>query len=443
MFPLALLLTVFVASAETWPQWRGPRGTGLSGETGLPAEWSRDKNIAWKAPLGGLGVSSPIVWGDRVFVTYQKGYVALRQGRHPTFIQDGDPASAGERPLGGARTEPTSERVFLATAAFDRATGRPLWEHVIAAEGPVPTVHEKRNLATASAITDGERIYSWFSNGQMTALGLDGKPQWSRHLGRDYGNYDIEWGHASSPALYRGLLILLCYHGNSSYLLALDKRTGKEAWRTRAEKGAKSYSTPLVVETPDGPELIVNSTERVEAFDPRTGKQLWHFTEANRFAVPMPVYHDGVLYLSRGYRSSPYMAIRAGGRGDIAKTHVLWKMDNAAPYVSSLIHVDGMIYMASELGIVTCIDPKTGERVWRERVGGIFTASPAAAGGLIYLVSETGETVVLRAGRTPQVVSRNAIGEQTIASPAISNGQIFLRTDRHLFAIGKPGAERK
>jgi hypothetical protein len=197
-----------------------------------------------------------------------------------------------------------------------------------------------------------------------------------------------------------------------------------------------SYSTPLVVAGPKGPELIVNSSERVDAYNPRTGERLWHFGGTNRFPVPSPLFHDGTIYMSRGYRSSPYMAVRPGGSGDISKTHVLWENATGGPYISSLVHYEGLVYMATDVGAVTVVDAKDGSRVWQQRIDGVFSASPVAADGKIYFVSENGETIVLRAGRTPEVLARNALGERQIASPAVSDGQIFIRTDDHLYAIG-------
>jgi outer membrane protein assembly factor BamB len=185
-------------------------------------------------------------------------------------------------------------------------------------------------------------------------------------------------------------------------------------------------------------ELIVNSSAGVEAYDPDTGTALWTFTESNQFPIPVPTHHDGTLYLSRGYRSGPYAAIRTGGRGDIAGTHVAWHVPTGAPYIASLVYYDGLIYMAGDVGIVTCVDARTGERVWRERLGGLYTASPIAADGKIYLMSETGETLVLRAGRTPDVIARNTVAGRILASPAIAGGRLFIRTDSRLIAIGGP-----
>jgi outer membrane protein assembly factor BamB len=277
------------AWAENWPQWRGPAGTGVSRDTGFPAEWSSKTNVAWKAPLRGLGVSTPIVWNDRVFVTYQIGANALRPGIHPTLVQGGNAVAAGEHPLGGARPQDSAASdITLAVAAFDRKSGRQLWEYTFKAEGDLPQTHEKRNLATSSPVTDGEMIYAWFSTGQLAAVDMNGKLVWSRHIGREYSVMDINWGQASSPALYQDRLILPCYNPSSSFLLALDKKTGKQIWRTDREKGLISYSTPLVVETPQGAEVALNTSERVEAFDPITGKLKWQFA-----GEPLPHPHAG------------------------------------------------------------------------------------------------------------------------------------------------------
>jgi outer membrane protein assembly factor BamB len=432
---VAFVLVAGTAAADDWPQWRGPHADGVSTEKGLPTRWSA-KDVSWKARLGGLGVSSPVVWGERIFVTSQLGRGKRREGSHPTLAR-GDEAKA-EKPLGsGASEGPDAGPTAFLVEAFARKDGRRLWGYRVDAEGELPPVHEKHNLASPSPVTDGRHVFAWFGNGQVVALDVDGKLAWQRNLAKDYSPFDIDWGHGSSPTLYGDLLILLCDHKPASYLLALDKRSGKQAWKVEREKGAISYTTPIVVSGPGGDELIVNSTPRVDAYDPKTGTLLWWVGEAHRFAIPVPAYHDGVLYLSRGYRSGPYMAVRSGGRGDVSKTHVLWSFPTGAPYIASLLYYDGLLYMANDSGIVTCLDPKTGEKVWQERIDGIFTASPVAGDGKVYLVSETGDTIVLQAGRQPRVLERNALDERSAATPAISRGQIFIRTDNHVICIGK------
>jgi outer membrane protein assembly factor BamB len=425
-----------VLHADDWPHWRGPQATGVSSERTLPTVWSATQNVAWKSRIAGLGISTPIVSGDRVFVTSQIGTGISRQG--PRLVQGGDAAAMGERALGGGKTTGGDpDKTIFVVEAFARKGGARLWERRVDAEGSLTPTHEKHNLATPSPVTDGTLVFALFGTGQLLALNRDGAVSWQRHLGKEFSPFDIQWGHGSSPVLFGDTVILLCDHPTASYLVALDKRTGKERWKTDRGKGRSSYSTPLVVEASTGPELIVNSSERLDAYDARTGAHLWHTGDSNRFPVPSAVSHNGVIYTSRGYRSGPYLAIKPGGRGDITKTHVLWSVPTGAPYVSSLLHYDGIIYMANDVGVLTAVDAASGERVWQQRVDGVFSASPAAGGGHVYFVSENGDTVVVKGGRAPEIVGRNALGERTLASPAISNGQLFIRSDEHLIVIGK------
>jgi outer membrane protein assembly factor BamB len=372
------------------------------------------------------------VWGDRVFITSQVGSGASQQG--PRLGQGGE-VSPAERSLAIGATQGRGVRFLI--EALNRVNGERAWTFELAAEGNLPTVHDKHNLASASPVVDGERVYAVFGSGQVVAVDVSGKQIWTRNLAKEYAPFDIGWGPASSPIVHRGSLILVCYHVTASYLLALDARTGRQLWKTDRPKGVLSYSTPIVVPAPLGEELIVNSSEGVQCYDPATGEALWHFDEPVRFGIPVAMHHQGVIYLSRGYRSGPYAAIRPGGRGDIAKTHVVWHVPTGAPYVSSLVYYDGLLYMAGDVGVVTCVDAKTGAQVWRQRLGGIYTASPVAGDGKIYMLGESGETLVLRAGRTPEVLARNAIDGRVLASPAISGGRIFIRTDDHVVAVGR------
>lgn len=425
---------------QHWPQWRGPSSAGVSAETGLPTTWSATENVAWRAPLAGLGTSSPVVWGDHVFVTSQVGSSAVAGGEsHPRLARDDGALAQQERPIGGDRAKPgePGSKVWLVVEAFRRSNGQRLWEYRTEATGLLPEVHEKHNLATPTPLTDGERVYAWFGNGQLLALDMNGRLVWARHLGAEYSPFQARWGHGSSPTLYRDLLVLLCDHQPDSYLLALDARTGRERWKTDRGDDRVSHSTPLVVRGPRGDELLVNSSERIDVYDPATGTLLWHAGAPRQTPIPSAVFHDGLIYLSRGYRNSDYMAIRPGGRGDVTATHVQWQASSGASYVPSIVYYDGLLYMTNEVGVVTCADARTGERVWRHRLGGVFFASPVAADGKVYMVSETGETYVLRAGREPEVIARNDLGERFLASPAIAQGRILLRSDRTLFAIGR------
>ena len=440
---LACAAVVLAAAAEpgaqNWPQWRGPSSLGVSAESGLPTTWSASEQVAWKASLAGLGTSSPIVWNDSVFVTSQVGGSTLAGGaRHPQLARDDRTLAERESPIGGRRAEPApGGKTWLVVEAFRRSTGERLWEHRTEATGALPELHEKHNLATPTPLTDGQRVYAWFGNGQIVALDMDGRVAWTRHLGVEYSPFEARWGHGSSPALYDGMLVLLCDHQPKSYLLALDARTGKERWKADRGQGRVSHSTPVVVPGPRGDELLVNSSERIDAYDPAAGTLLWHAGSARQTPIPSAVHHGGRIYLSRGYRNSDFLAIRPGGRGDVTATHVEWRVPSGASYVPSILFYDGLLYMTNEVGVVTCADAGTGERIWRHRLEGVFFASPVAGDGKVYLVSETGETFVMRAGREPKVLARNDLGERFLASPAISHGRLFLRSDRSLFAVGK------
>jgi outer membrane protein assembly factor BamB len=324
----------------------------------------------------------------------------------------------------------------LVVEAFARGDGRRLWQHRSKAIGPFPELHQKHNLATPTPVSDGERVYASFGTGQLVALDLQGRLVWTRHLAESYGAFDGQWGYGSSPARYRDLIIVLCDRPSNAVLVALDAKTGQERWKVARGTGRVSHSTPLVVPGPTGDELVVVSSARVDAYDPATGAALWHTGTERQTPIPTAVFDGGRIILSRGYRNSDVLAIRPGGRGDITATHVEWTAPNGASYVPSILAYDGLVYMTNEVGIVTCVDAKTGERVWKHRLGGVFFASPVAGDGKVYYLSETGETYVLRAGRTPEVLARNDLGERFLASPAIAGNRLFLRSDGALFAIG-------
>jgi outer membrane protein assembly factor BamB len=438
--------------ADNWPQWRGPGGKGVSPERGLPERWSGSEGIAWKTDLRGLGASSPIVWGDRVFVTSQIGNGPLTNAPHPPLVGVRVPGEIigqpgpNEKPIGGQLGRQSSSLTFV-VAAFNRADGRQAWEYTLPAQPRIdknkntwlPGVHELHNLSSASPVTDGERIYSLFGDGQLVVLDLDGKLVWRRNIAQDYGSFEVIWGHGSSPVLYEDTVILLCDHESVAYLVALDKRTGQERWKVDRPEGIRSYSTPAVVPSASGDELIISSSVNIDAYNPKTGEWLWKTGDANEFPVPFPTHHDGITYAISGpHRNGSYMAIRAGGRGDITRTHVVWRVAAGGPHVASPLLYDGLLYLTHENGVITCVDGKTGERVWQGRTSGLFTASPVGADGKVYAVSQTGETFVLKAGRTFEILTTNSLDERLMASPAISGGQIFLRSDSRLIAIGKP-----
>ena len=423
---IGLLIAVITASgrAQEWPQWRGPSANGVADVASAPVRWSATDGVRWKTALVGHGTSTPVIADDRIFLTGQigAGPIDKRGAQFPDT-----------RPATIARSR--DGRVVLVVQALHLEDGRTLWEHRFPAVGPLPAVHRNHNLATPSVATDGTLLFAWFGTGQLLAFDVDGRLVWERHLGQEYGPFEIMWGHGSSPALYDDVVILLCDHATGGYLVALDKRTGEERWKVDRGPGLRSYSTPLAVVGDDREELIVNSSKQIEAFDPKTGARLWHAGLPVELTVGMPVYRDGMLFTTRGYASSPYLALATGGLGDVSDTHIRWRHPTRAPYVSSLLLYDGLLYMATENGVLTVTDATSGAIVWRERLGGVFTASPVAASGHVYFLNESGETVVLRPGREPTVVSRNRLGERSLASPAVVEGRILIRTDQHLFCI--------
>jgi len=436
---LVLFQALPAAFAENWPQWRGPSSNGISDVSGLPSQWNQEEQVQWRASLSGLGASSPIVWEDRIFVTSQKGRLPLQQGMYPLLARDDQDLADQENPIGGRSTDTRAEdsEVYLIVEAFRLTDGKRLWEFSARATGEFPELHEKHNLATPTPVTDGEMVYAWFGTGQLFALDMNGRVKWERHLGKEYAPFTTRWGHGSSPTLHNGMLFLLCDHAEGSYLLALDKKTGKELWKVDRGDKPVSHSTPLVIDMPDGEEMIINSSERIDAYDPSTGKLLWYAGKWRQTPIPTPVFHDGILYMVRGYRNSDFLALRPGGRGDVTDSGILWRSSGGASYVPSILYYKGLLYVTNEVGIVTCADAADGKTVWRKRLGGIFFASPVAGDGKVYMVSETGETFVLKAGREPELLARNPLGERIIASPAIANGNLIMRSDGTLFCIGE------
>ena len=434
LIAVGLVVSAGAVSADNWPTWRGPLGRGVTPETGLPVTWSMTSNLAWRAALPGAGVSSPVAWGDLVFVTSQRGAGQRRSGNHPSLVQGADAAASGERTLAGRAA--ADEPLTFVVSALRWTDGTSAWTHEVRPQGPLTPVHDKHNLATPSPVTDGQVLVAWFGTGQAVALDMTGQPLWATHLGED-APFDIQWGHASSPVLHGDLVYLLAYQPSAAYLLALDKRTGAVRWKHERERGVISYSTPVVVRGAQGDVLLINSSTGIEALRADTGAALWSIREDSRFPIPVPALVDGLIFTTRGYRSGPYWAIRPGGSGDVTASHAEWRVATGAPYVSSIVVYDGLIYSAGDAGIVTCLDAKTGERLWQDRTGGAFSASPVAGDGKVYVVSESGETVVYRAGRTADVLARNRLDGHFVASPAIARGRILLRGDDVVFAVGK------
>lgn len=418
LFVPALIGLVSAVPADPWPEWRGPTRNGISTETDLPIAWSAERNIAWKTPLPGRSASTPIVWGGRVFLTAQRG-----EGPIAYDFDEEAPES-----------EPDNFEVQLSILCHAAADGRLLWEREAPNDLLVPT-RDRHNLATPSCVTDGERVYAWFGNGSLTCFDFAGNVIWRRHLGREFAPLTIDWGHGSSPTIYNDSLILLCDHEPASYILAVNKRTGETVWKADRDPG-RSYTTPIFVKVGGRDEMIVNAAKRIDAFDPRSGEFLWTARGLRSVVVPTPVAAHGMVYTYGGAYNAPMMAIRPGGRGDVTETHVVWRKKNEGPYVPSPLCVGDDLFTVGDNGFASCYDARSGKLIWRERLGGNFSSSPVFADGNIYVISEWGETVVFAASRDFNLVSRNPLDEPTLASLAVSDGRIFIRTEKNLYGIG-------
>jgi len=424
VFVFFILHSSFCISAD-WPQWRGPGGRGVSDEKDLPLEWSESKNIAWKTPLPGRGHSSPVVVGNRVFVTSDV---------------EGDPIPGAKAVIhiryGGEWQHPDSmgadRKHILKVFCLDAITGKILWERT-AYEGPAyDNRHRKSTYASPTPVTDGRAVYAYFGSEGLYAYDLEGKPLWKAALG-PLKSRGLSVG--ASPVLYENLILLQRDEddGEGSAMVAVDKRTGQEVWRT-SRKVQQSYGTPVFVRSGGRPELVAGGNEATIAYDPATGKELWRTEGHRNNACPSPVAGAGMVYSGAGYPGKRLLAIRPG-TGEVA-----WKYEKGTAYVVSPLVYGDFIYVMTDSGILTSLDAKTGEVKYdngRLPVPAKFTSSPVGVAGAILMTSEDGDTYVIKAGPEYAVLGTNSIGEPVFASPAIAGGRIFIRGASHLFAIGK------
>jgi outer membrane protein assembly factor BamB len=400
--------------AADWSQFRGPGGLGTSDEKDLPIKWSAHDNIVWRTPLPGPGTSSPVTLGQRIYLTSYTGY-ALSAAK-PGSMKD-------------------LKRHLL---CVDRGSGKILWTKEFPPVLPEHEYHGEgsyHGYSSSTPITDGERLYVFFGKSGVFCFDLDGNALWHADMGKGISG----WGSATSPLLYKNLLVVNA-SVESGAVVALDKMTGKEVWRTPGI--VQAWNTPVLVPLPDGrTELVVGIHGRVLGLDPDTGKQLWHADGIHRYVCPSMVFHDGVVYAIGGGGES--LAVRAGGHGDVTKTHTLWRK-NKGSNVSSPVYHDGYIYWASDHGgMVYCQEAATGKFVYEERLkpdSGIIYGSPVLAGGNLYYVSQEHGTYVVPAEPKFKLLAHNVFQDDNSranASLAVSNGQLLLRTDRHLYCIGK------
>ena len=427
------LLIAGAVAAETdgnWPHWRGPNASGVASGGNPPIEWSESHNVRWKVPIGGLGSSSPIVWGDRVYVT--------------TAVDTGDRREAppDERVEMERNFNPTGappEEIFsFEVIAFERADGSEAWRTSVIEAQPHEGRHPTGTYASGSPITDGERLYVSFGSRGIYALDFEGRVVWRTDLGK----MSTRWGfgEGASPTLHQDSLLVNWDHQGDSFMVALDKATGEERWRVERDEES-SWSTPLVVEVGGRAQVITSATRRVRSYDVETGALVWEVSGMTENVIPSPVHLDGVVYVASGYRGNAMLAIDlAGAEGDISGTgHILWSRDRDTPYVPSMLpFADRLYFLKSNSPILSIADTKTGELVYGpERLGSLRSiyASPVAVGERIYFVGRKGGAAVLRHGDTPEVIAESSLDDAFDASPAIAGDEIYLRGAANLYCI--------
>lgn len=414
VFPMArpflsvLGLAFAVPAAADWPEFRGPTGQGQATATGLPVEWSATRNVAWKQPLPGLGWSSPVIGGGRIFLT------------------TGVPVAGG-----GAS---------LRALAVEAATGRLLWDTEVFA-GPhieAQPLHRKNSPASPTAIVDGDRVFVHFGHHGTACLDRDGRVVWRN----DRLKYDPVHGNGGSPILVDDRLIYNADGGKDPFVVALDRRTGEVVWKVpRAVQPRQTFSfcTPLLITVDGVRQVITPGSGAVAALDPRDGRELWHVKYGGGYSVvPRPVYASGLIFLSTGYNRADLLAVRPGGQGDLTDTNIVWRTTKGAPLTPSVVAWGDEVYVVSDMGVASCFDAKTGTLHWQERLEGNYSASPLAAEGRIYFQNETGTGTVLQAGKTFVKLATNQLEERTLASYGVAGKAFLIRTEAHLYRIETP-----
>ena len=420
------------ALAGNWPQWRGPDGSGISNEKNLPSEWSPTRNIKWKTPIDGRSHSSPIVWGNRVFLTTAIEGPVVPGAKAVKHVVEGDKEFLHPDSVGADRKH------TFKVIALDRETGKILWQSTAWEGTPYDNRHRKSSYAASTPATDGKLVYAFFGTEGLYAYDFKGNLAWKTQLG-NLGT--VGMGTGTSPILFGDLVIVQCdeENGASSFIVALDKKTGKEVWKT-ARKVQVSWATPLLVKTATRTELITSGTEMVISYDPATGKELWRHKGVESNAIPSPVANNEMVFLVAGFPAKIALAIRLGQNGDLTGTpNVPWKYEKGTAYVPSPIVYGDYLYLTTDRGILTCIDTKTGEVKYeggRIPIPATFTASPVAFEGKILMTSEDGDTFMVKAGPKHEVLGTNSVGEPVYASPAIADGRIFIRGEKNLYCIG-------
>ncbi len=422
------------ADAERfWPQWRGPQMTGAAPVANPPVEWSETKNVRWKIEIPGKGSASPIVWGDRIFVL-----TAIPTGKRAERSEAAAVAEQQGR-RGPRGIQPTEVHQF-AVLAIRRSDGRVLWQRVVREELPHEGTHPTGTWASNSAVTDGEHVWAYFGSRGLYALDMNGSVKWEK----DFGDMRIRlgFGEGSSPALGDDRLIINWDHEGESFIVALDKRTGQELWRTPREE-MTSWTTPIIVRHGSSRQVITSATGKVRAYDYETGKLLWETTGMTLNTIPSPVSDGRMVFVTSGFRGNALLAIRLdAARGDISNSDAIaWRFDRDTPYVPSPLLYNGRLYiLKSNSAIISCFNAKTGERLFGpERLEGMTDvyASPVGAAGRVYVFGRDGAGTVLADGAELKVLAHNSLDDGFDASPALVDSEIYLRGRRFLYRISE------
>jgi len=396
----ALFLAFLAVSvrADDWPQFRGPTGQGHSAERNVPLEWSETRNVMWKTPVPGAGWSSPVVSGGRVWLTTATG----------------------------------ARDVSLRALAFDVESGRALVDVEVSRLRGTAIINPKNSHASPTPVVDGDRVFVHFGANGTAALTPTGDVVWKARF-----PYESQHGNGGSPIVHGDLLIFSADGSDDAFVVAVDKRTGKVRWKTgRRQPFDQAYSTPLAIRVGDREQIVSAGAHRAAAYDPQSGKELWRVGYRDGFSnVPRPVYGHGLVYITTGFQEPSLLAVRADGSGDVTNTHVAWTLQRSAPLTPSPVLVGDELYVVNDVGIATCLNAKTGDLYWRQRLNGNFSASPIYAAGRIYFLSEEGVATVIEPGKTFTRLAVNELDGATLASMAVSNGSIFIRSDRNLYRI--------
>ncbi|MHC2066990.1 PQQ-binding-like beta-propeller repeat protein [Bremerella sp. T1] len=419
------------AFAETWPQFRGPNGDGITTAKDVPLSWSADENITWKTPIPGKGWSSPVMVGDKIWLTTAIVQL-LSEEEKLEKMKDAKPFQRNQTNL--------ASNVLLKAIEIDYETGEVLRTvDLFDVTDPSP-VHLTNSYASPSPVVEGKFVYCYFGTYGACCIDTESASVVWRNNENEL-EYNV--GPGSSPVVVGDKVILTCDGVNDQYITAVDKKTGKTAWKTprppfRTDDGdrKKAYATPLVVEIDGAKQVIIPGAQWVCAYDPETGKELWRADHGSGFSnVPRPVYDNGTVYICSGFMRPQLVAIRTDGEGDVTNSHIEWTFSRQVPTTPSPIVVDGKIYMVSDRGVATCVDAATGEEVWTSRMGGNYSASPTFADGNIYFCSESGMTIVIKPGEEYDVVAENDLGERIMANPIFLDGNLVIRTADNLYRI--------